>query len=191
VKRRVHIRHGVATMVFVGAASFLPAAHAQTASSTASTGCQALVQAAATGLAAQIKADNATITQPKSVSQFTCLGNFFHGIGLDVLTNGLNIAAIAQAAMGQVCSELTNAWTSVEGAAQCGLTVTGLDNNFNLGLGAGSFCPTLNFGGGGSALLTAGTSGSGNAKWDVGGMTQIPDGYSLVGNSTGITLGSQ
>jgi len=165
---------------------------AQSASS-AGGGCEALAQAAATGLSAQLKADDATIKQPQSVTQFTCLGNFFHGIGLDVLTSGLNPASIAQAAMGQVCSELSNAWASAEGTAQCGLTVTGLDTNFNLGLGSGSFCPALIFGGGGSTLLSAGTTTSGTSNWDVSGATQLPDGYtlSLIGNNTGITLGSQ
>ncbi len=147
-----------------------------TSSSTA--GCQALVQAAATGLAADMKADDATIHQPQSVTKFTCLGNFFNGLGLDVISN-LNIGSIAQAAMGKICSAITDEWNSLEGAAQCGLTVTGFDTNFNLGLGSGSFCPALNFGGGGSALISAGTNTTGNNSWDVSGTTQLPQGYSL------------
>ncbi|WP_246402775.1 hypothetical protein [Gluconacetobacter dulcium] len=156
-------------------------------------GCEALVQAAATGIAADLKADDATIHQPQSVTKFTCLGNFFNGIGLDVLTNGINIASIAQAAMGKVCSELTSEWESLQGAAQCGLSVTGLDTNFNLGLGAGSFCPTINVGGGGDNLLNAGMNASGNVSWDVSGRTQLPDGYSLalIGSSTGYSTVEQ
>lgn len=156
-------------------------------------GCQDLVQAAATGLAADLKADDATIHQPQSVTKFTCLGNFFNGTGLDVITSGLNVASIAQSTMGKICSELTSEWDSLQGAAQCGLSVTGLDTNFNLGLGAGSFCPTLNLGGGGDSLISAGTNTTGNSSWDVSGTTQLPDGYSLdlVGTSTGISTTSQ
>lgn len=154
-----------------------------------SQGCEALIQSAATGMAAQMSADDATIKLPKSVTKFTCLGNFFSGVGLDILTNGINIASIAQAAMGKICAELTSAWEDMEGAAQCGLTVTGLDTNFNLGLGAGSFCPSLNFGGGGDELISASTNTNGHSSWDVTGDTQLPDGYTLqlMGESTGIS----
>ncbi len=162
-----------------------PADAQTTGASTA--GCQTLVQAAATGLAADMKADDATIHQPQSVTQFTCLGNFFNGIGLDVIANGLSISSIAQAAMGKICSAVTTAWDNLQGAAQCGLTVTGFDTNFNLGLGAGSFCPALNFGGDGGALISAGTNTSGSSSWDIPGGTQLPDGYSLdlLGQETG------
>ena len=157
----------------------IPLASAQAQSSGSSTaGCQALVQAAATGLAADMKADDATIHQPESVTKFTCLGNFFNGVGLDVISN-LNIASIAQAAMGKICSAITTEWNNLQGAEQCGLTVTGFDTNFNLGLGAGSFCPALNFGGGGSSLISAGTNTTGSSNWDVNGGTQLPQGYSL------------
>lgn len=157
----------------------IPLVPAQAQSSGSSTaGCQALVQAAATGLAADMKADDATIHQPESVTKFTCLGNFFNGVGLDVISN-LNIGAIAQAAMGKICSAISTEWNNLQGAAQCGLTVTGFDTNFNLGLGAGSFCPALNFGGSGSSLISAGTNTTGSSSWDVAGGTQLPDGYSL------------
>lgn len=142
-------------------------------------GCQALIQAAATGKAAQIKTDDAMIRQPESVTKFTCLGNFFNGVGLDVLTNGLDIASIAQSAMGKVCDELNSVWDSLESSAQCGLNVSSFDNNFNLGLGAGSICPTLNFGGGGGNLINSGINTSGQNNFDVTGNTQLPDGYSL------------
>lgn len=165
----------------------LSPAPSEAQSTGSSAGCQSLVQAAATGLAADMKADDATIHQPQSVTQFTCLGNFFNGMGLDVIASGLNIGSIAQAAMGKICSDITTAWDNLQGAAQCGLTVTGFDTNFNLGLGAGSFCPAIDFGGGGNALISAGTNTSGNTSWDVSGATQLPDGYSLdlLGNESG------
>lgn len=158
-----------------------------------STGCQTLVQAGATGLAADLKADDATIHQPKSVTKFTCLGNFFNGVGLDVVTNRLNVASLAEAAMGKICSQLSSEWDSLQSSAHCGLSVTGLDTNFNLGLGAGSFCPNLNFGGGGDSLINAGTNTTGNQSWDVTGQSQLPSGYSFeaIGSSTGISQVTQ
>lgn len=149
-------------------------------------GCKALVQAAATGKAAQIKTDDAMIQQPESVTKFTCLGNFFNGLGLDVLTNGLDIASIAQSAMGKICNELSSVWDNLESATQCGLNVSSFDDNFNLGLGAGSICPTLDFGGGGDTLINTGVNTGGTSSYsdgansyDVNGSLQLPDGYSL------------
>jgi len=151
------------------------------------------VQAGATGLAADLKADDSTIKQPSSITKFTCLGNFFNGIGLDVVTNKLNLASLAQAAMGKICAELTTEWETLQSSARCGLSVTGVDTNFNLGLGAGSFCPNLSFGGGGDSLINAGTNTTGNTSWDTTGHTQIPDGYSfeLIGKSTGVSTITQ
>ncbi|MGC5749463.1 hypothetical protein J4P41_12630 [Gluconobacter sp. NFX36] len=158
-----------------------------------SSGCQTLVQAGATGLAADLKADDATIHQPKSVTKFTCLGNFFNGVGLDVVASKLNVASLAEAAMGKICSQLTSEWDSLQSAAHCGLSVTGLDTNFNLGLGAGSFCPNLSFGGGGDSLINAGTNTTGKQSWDVSGQSQLPSGYSFeaIGSSTGISRVTQ
>lgn len=147
--------------------------------SAASEGCQALVQAAATGAAAQMKADDALIHQPESVTKFTCLDSFFNGVGLDMLTSGLDVSSIAQSTMGKICSEVSSAWSSMEGSAECGLTLTGPDNNFDLGLGSGTVCPTLSFGGGGDTLINSGTNGSGSNNWDVDGSMQLPSGYSL------------
>jgi len=158
------------------------------AADSSDAGCQALVSAAATGMANQIKADDATIKQPQSISKFTCLGDIFGGLGLNVLTNGLNIGDLAQSAMGKVCTQLTSAWDNLKGSAQCGMTVTGLNTNFGLGsLGSGNFCPSLNFGGGGDALITAGTNTNGSSSWDAQGSTQLPTGYELdlAGPSTG------
>ncbi|MFT8612414.1 MAG: hypothetical protein ABF727_07220, partial [Gluconobacter oxydans] len=158
-----------------------------------SSGCQTLVQAGATGLAADLKADDATIHQPKSVTKFTCLGNFFNGIGLDVVTNKVNLTALAEATMGKICSQLTSEWDSLQSAAHCGLSVTGLDTNFNLGLGVGSFCPNLSFGGGGDSLINAGTNTTGQQSWVVTGQSQLPSGYSFeaIGSNTGISQVSE
>lgn len=126
-----------------------------------------------------MKADDALIRQPESVTKFTCLDSFFSGVGLDMLTSGLDVSSIVQSTMGKICSEVSSAWSSMEGSAECGLTLTGPDNNFNLGLGSGSVCPTLSFGGGGDTLINSGTNGSGTSNWDVNGSTQLPDGYTL------------
>ncbi|GAB2295016.1 hypothetical protein Dimus_029204 [Dionaea muscipula] len=67
-------------------------AEAQTTTTTGSVGCATLVQAAANGMTARMAADQATIQQPKSVTSLTCLGNFFNGIGLNLVTNLLNPA---------------------------------------------------------------------------------------------------
>lgn len=159
--------------------------------SAASEGCQALVQAAATGAAAQMKADDALIHQPESVTKFTCLDSFFNGVGLDMLTSGLDVSSIAQSTMGKICAEVSSAWSSLEGSAECGLTLTGPDNNFDLGLGTGTVCPTLSFGGGGDTLINSGTNGSGSNNWDVSGSTQLPDGYSLGDAATAFGLAGE
>lgn len=178
----------VSAVVFLSVALCLPAYADDRA-----TGCQTLVQAGATGLAADLKADDATIHQPKSVTKFTCLGNFFNGVGLDVISSKLNVASIADAAMGKICSQLSSEWDSMQSSSHCGLSVTGLDTNFNLGLGAGSFCPNLSFGGGGDSLINAGTNTTGNQSWDVSGQSQIPSGYSFeaIGSNTGISRVTQ
>lgn len=153
--------------------------------------CNQLVQAAADGMAGVIKADDTTIKQPQDITQFTCLGNFFNGVGLDVITPGLNPASVAQKVAGQFCSALTDKWNSLQGAAQCGLTVTGINTNFGagLGIGSGTFCPAINVGGSGDTLVSAATNTSGQQSWGVEGNTQMPDGYAIapLGTSTGIT----
>ncbi|CDG41026.1 hypothetical protein ASAP_2981 [Asaia bogorensis] len=172
----------VLTGIFSGAPSMARAADDQ---------CNQLVQAAADGMAGVIKADDTTIKQPQDITQFTCLGNFFNGVGLDVITSGLNPASIAQKVAGQFCSALTDKWNSLQGAAQCGLTVTGINTNFGAGLGTGSgtFCPAINVGGGGDTIVSASTNTSGQQSWGVEGSTQMPDGYAIasLGTSTGLS----
>lgn len=128
------------------------------------TGCAVLAQAAASGLAARFAADDKTIKPPQSVTALSCLDNFFNGVGLNVITNLLDPTSLLDSVQGKICSAATSAWQSALGSIQCGLTLTGFDVGFG-GLGGGTFCPKLSFGGGGAALgsistgLSAGTSG--------------------------------
>lgn len=128
------------------------------------TGCTVLAQAAASGLAARIAADDKTIKAPRSVTALSCLDNFFNGVGLNVITNLLDPTSLLNSVEGKICAAATSAWQSALGSIQCGLTITGFDVGFG-GLGGGTFCPKLSFGGGGAPLgsvttgLSAGTSG--------------------------------
>jgi len=145
------------------------------------TGCTALAQAAAAGMAAQIAADDQSIKAPQSVTQLTCLSNFFNGVGLNVLTNLLDPTSLLKAVEGQICSTVQSAWQSAIGSAQCGLTVTGFNIGFG-GLGGGTFCPKLTFGGGGTAIGGIGTSvgnGSTAGSYYLNGKAVGPTGYIL------------
>jgi len=153
---------------------------AQTAT-TGSVGCSTLVQAAANGLTSRMAADNQTINKPTSVTQMTCLNNFFNGIGLNLVTNLLNPTNLLQSVEGQLCSAVTSTWNSWLGQVQCGLTVSGFNFGFG-GLGGGLSCPKLTFGGGGPPLSTiglgVGTNGSGNGLY-INGNGLTPPGYNL------------
>lgn len=145
------------------------------------TGCTALAQAATAGMAARIAADDQSIKAPQSVTQLTCLSNFFNGVGLNVLTNLLDPTTLLKAVEGQICSAVQNAWQSQIGAAQCGLTVTGFNIGFG-GLGGGMFCPKLTFGGGGTAIGGIGTgvgTSSGGGSYYINGKAVGPTGYTL------------
>jgi hypothetical protein len=158
---------------------------AQTATSTdSSTGCTALAQAAAAGMAATFQADNQTITQPKSVTQLSCLSNFFNGTGLNVVTNLLNPTTLLQSVEGQLCSAANSAWQSTIGSLQCGLTVTGFNLGFG-GLGGGNLCPSLSFGGGGAPIGTISTGAGANGLY-IKGAGQTPTGYTLSPNLDGL-----
>ena len=144
-----------------------------------STGCTTLAQAAASGLAARIAADDRTIKAPKSVTALSCLDNFFNGVGLNVITNLLDPTSLLNSVEGKICAAATSAWQSALGSIQCGLTITGFDVGFG-GLGGGTFCPKLSFGGGGAPIgsvstgLSAGTSGM-----YLKGVGLPPTGYTL------------
>lgn len=142
--------------------------------------CNTLAQSAQAGLAARIAADNSTIHQPKSVTELTCLDGFFKGVGLDILTSGLDPTKLISSVAGKICSQVQSAWDDYT-SGQCGLTVTGFNLGVNLGLGGGSFCPKLSIGGGGDPLLGAsGSLGGGGLVYD-GTHVQLPDGYAPVG----------
>jgi hypothetical protein len=150
---------------------------AQDATGTdSSTGCTALAQAAASGMAATIQADNQSITQPSSVTQLSCLDNFFNGTGLNVITNLLDPTTLLNSVEGKICSAVRGAWQSTIGSLQCGLTVTG----FNMG----NFCPTLSFGGGGAPIGTVGANANGGLY--INGQGQTPSGYTLPPTINGL-----
>lgn len=140
-------------------------------------GCARLVQGAAQGASAQIAADNKTIQAPQSVTQLSCLGNFFNGAGLNVVTNFLNPATLLQSVEGQICSAATQAFQSAIGSAQCGINITGFNMGFGMP-GFGLYCPSLSFGGGGTSLASVGTGGSsGNTGLYINGNALTPSGY--------------
>jgi hypothetical protein len=178
-------RIAVAAIVAVAAISAEPAL-AQT-TTTGSIGCAALAQAAANGMTARMAADQNTILQPKSVTSLTCLGNFFNGIGLNLVTNLLNPATLLQSVEGQLCSAVQSTWNSWLGSAQCGLTITGFNLGFG-GLGGGLSCPKLTFGGGGPPITTLGTgvgsTGSGTGLY-INGNGMYPTGYAAGQNLNG------
>ena len=142
-------------------------------------GCTILAQAAASGLAARIAADDQTIKPPQSVTTLSCLDNFFNGAGLNVLTNLLDPTALLNSVEGKICAYAASAWESAIGGAQCGLTVNGFNVGFG-GLGGGSFCPKLSFGGGGPQIGNIGiTEGTGGSGVYLNGTGLPPTGYTL------------
>jgi len=144
-------------------------------------GCTDLAIAAAAGMAATVQADNQTITQPQSVTSLTCLGGFFNGTGLNVITNLLDPTTLLNSVEGKICSAVQSAWQSAIGSVQCGLTVTGFNMGGFGGLGGGNFCPTLSFGGGGTPIgsMSLGTGGNGQSGLYISGQGVPPSGYTL------------
>jgi hypothetical protein len=154
-------------------------AAAQTANS-GSAACATITQAAANGAAARVAADNQTIQPPTSVTNLTCLTNFFNGAGLNVIANLLDPTNLLQAVEGQICAVVNQTWNQVlGGTAQCGITVTGFTLGFGSAgaLGAGSFCPKLTFGGGGPPIGTVGIGASNSTAIPVQGSAVVPTGY--------------
>lgn len=160
---------------------------AQTPANESDPGCTALANAAASGIAATVQADNQTMTQPKSVTQLTCLGNFFNGVGLNVVSNLLNPGTLLTAVEGQICNAVKSAWQSAIGSVQCGLTITGFNLGFG-GLGGGTFCPTLSFGGGGTPVgtLSLGNGVNGQSGLFIRGQGVPPSGYTLPTTLNGL-----
>jgi len=143
-------RRALALATLLAAASLGASALAQTIT-TGSVGCTAIAQAAANGMTSRMAADNQTISAPTSVTQMTCLGNFFNGIGLNLVTNLLNPTSLLQSVEGELCQAVQQTWSSWLGNVQCGLTITGFNFGFG-GLGGGLSCPKLTFGGGGPPI---------------------------------------
>jgi len=166
--------------LILGLVAFFPlAAAAQTTSS--SPGCTDLANAAAAGMAATIQADNQSITQPQSVTNLSCLGNFFNGTGLNLISNLLDPTAILNSVEGKICQAAQSAWQSAIGSIQCGITVSGFNMGGFGGLGGGSFCPTLSFGGGGAPIgtMSLGTGANGQSGLYISGQGMPPSGYTL------------
>jgi hypothetical protein len=180
-------RHALALATLLAAAIPAVSAVAQTTTTTGSIGCATLAQAAANGMTARMAADGQTISQPTSVTQLSCLNNFFSGIGLNLVTNLLNPGTLLQSVEGELCNAVTSTWNSWLGHVQCGLTITGFNFGFG-GLGGGLSCPSLSFGGGGPPVanigLGAGTAGSGSGLY-INGNGLAPPGYTLPQTPTG------
>jgi hypothetical protein len=151
---------------------------AQTAT-TGSAACAALTQAAANGAAARIAADNQTIQPPNSVTNLTCLNNFFNGTGLTIIANLFDPTNLLKAVQGQLCQLVQQTWNDVlGGTGQCGITLTGFNLGFGAGnLGGGSFCPRLTFGAGGPPIGTIGVGPGNSTTLPVQGTTTLPIGY--------------
>lgn len=175
-------------LVLVAGLALVPTfALAQSDGTATDQNCTVLAQQAAAGMAATLQADDQTITPPKSVTQLSCLNNFFNGIGLNVVTNLLNPASLLQAVEGQICSAVQSAWNSTIGAQHCGLTLTGFNMGGFDGLGGGNLCPSLSFGGGGVPIGSIGTgAGAGNSTISVQGTGQPPSGYTLPSITSGL-----
>ena len=145
-------------------------------------GCTTLAQAGAAGLAARLAADDQTIKSPQSVTTLSCLDDFFNGVGLNVITNLLDPTSLLTSIKGKICSAVQSTWQNFIGGAQCGLTVTGFNVGFGGfgGLGGGSFCPKLSFGGGGSSIGSIGAGlGGGQSGQFLSGTGVPPTGYPL------------
>ena len=152
-----------------------------TTTTEGSVGCGLINQSAANGLTARVGADDQNINQPLSVTSMTCLGNFFNGTGLNVVTNLLNPATLLNAVEMQICNLVKSEWTSLIGGAQCGLTLTGFNFGFG-GLGGGLSCPKLAFGGGGPPVGSINMGlGSGNGLY-IKGQGVAPSGYTPPAN---------
>jgi len=151
---------------------------------TGSTGCAALTQASANAINNRIQANDSYLTQPASVGGLSCLDNFFKGEGLNLITNGLDPAALLSSVAGQVetqiCQAAQSAWTDATGQVQCGLSVTGVNLGLGFSGGSGVMCPSLSFGGGGPTIASASASTGGAAGGNslyINGSPTLPTGY--------------
>jgi hypothetical protein len=138
-------------------------------------------------MAATVQADNQSITQPQSVTNLSCLGNFFNGSGLNLITNLLDPTALLNSVEGKICQAAQSAWRSAIGSIQCGITITGFNLGFG-GLGGGNFCPTLSFGGGGTPIgtMSLGTGSNGQSGLYISGQGTPPSGYTMPSTIGGL-----
>ena len=163
-------------IVLVLAASLI-VSPAVAAIDSGSQNCALITQAAARGIASRIQSDDQNISAPESVTSLSCLGNFFNGVGLNVVTNLLNPGNLVAAIQGRICAAVTSTWQSMIGSVQCGLTITGFDMGFG-GFGGGNFCPQLSFGGGGPSWGSVGLNGNAHGGGVlVNGSSMAPSGY--------------
>jgi hypothetical protein len=152
---------------------------------TGSANCTVLAQTAADAVAARIQADDGLIKNPKSVKDLTCLDGFFNGFGLDLLVNILDPATLLANVETKICGLVSSTLSSLAGAAQCGLTISGFNLGGFGGIGGGNFCPKLNIGGNGPTWGTFGVGGvsSGGSGFVINGHGIPPTGYPLQSNS--------
>ncbi len=170
-------------VAFVAAAALILQPPFALAADTGTANCTLITQAAADGITARIQADNHDIAAPQSVTTLSCLDGFFSGTGLNVITDLLNPTNLIASVEGRICNVATQAWNSMIGSLQCGLTVTGFDLGFG-GLGGGQFCPKLAFGGGGPSWGTFGVGGSASGGGViVNGSSLAPTGYPVPANT--------
>jgi hypothetical protein len=163
----------------VSTPSFAQAPPASSSTGSGSPGCSAIVQAGSNGAQTRINLDDQFVNPPMSVTKLSCLGNFFNGTGLNVITSLLNPSTLLQAVEGQICQAVSQEWKSLLGSVQCGLTLTGFNLGFGSGLGSGSLCPKLSFGGGGPPIGSIGVGLSGNSSFYTSGQGVAPRGYTL------------
>ena len=124
-------------------------------------------------------ADDQTINPPKSVTSLTCLNNFFNGVGLNLVTNLLDPSTLLQNVEGQICNAVQSRVEQPARRRAGRQTLTGFNLGFFGGLGGGSICPRLSFGGGGPKIGTIGISGNGSGGMCVNGSGLGPTGYKL------------
>ena len=178
----------LAALAATTAAAGLPTRALAQQTTTGSVGCTAVTQAAIDGQTSRIGADNdpnSGIKQPQSVKTLTCLGSFFSGVGLDLVTNLLDPASLLQAVEGQICTQLQTIWSTQNAYAHCGLTITGFNLGFG-GLGGGLSCPKLSFGGGGPPIGSVGLGGGLTNGPYISGTGLAPTGYTAPNVPPGI-----
>lgn len=154
-------------------------------------GCVAMANGAAAGISAGLSADSNVLTAPTPVTQLTCLSNFFHGVGLNLITSVFSASTLTnlfQDVEGQICASVNQAWQNATSSiSQCGISISGFQIGGFGTTGFGNFCPQLSFGGGGANLLsvTGSPSLGQNTGLYVNGTSLMPDGYPAPQTSQG------